>query len=109
MISVTVFVSLSQGECLNTAVTSYDPSTDTWSSFPVPLLDEKRSSHLVVVVPGEVCDAFSDFKHTYEGTAAVVIGGFSGDNLDPDDVLSSVEIFGCPEEESVPPLAELPM
>ena len=63
----------------------------------------------MVSVPGEVCDLFSDFEHTYEGTAAVIVGGFAGDFITPNAVLNSTEIFGCPEEEAVPALPDFPM
>ena len=58
-------------------------------------------------IPGEVCDNFSPYKHVFEDTAALIVGGFEGDNINPSQIQNASWIYGC----DVPtvPLPDFPL
>ncbi len=102
------------GNCEFRGVEQYDVDTDMWINIGEMI--QTRTFHEVVEVPVSFCE-FSSNSVFETDTAAMVIGGiYDVDivDLNPDDpqgemqVLSSVEIYGCPGMEDTMPVENFP-
>ena len=82
-------------DCRRSGVSQYNPEDDAWHSLGDMLMDRRYQE--VIEVPRSVCNRMRPNLVIPRKTAALVIGGY-WDN----QVLDSVELFGCEySEESV--------
>ncbi len=100
------------GNCEFTGVEQYDVTTNKW--IHIGKMIQTRTFHEVVEVPVSFCD-FSSNSVFETDTAAMIIGGIynidsadNPDNLQEMEVLSSVEIYGCPGLEDTMVVEDLP-
>ncbi len=90
-----------EGECLHKDVLQYNSARDEWNVIGELLHHRGLSTY--AEVPAAYCDV-TRFEEPDTRSAALIIGGIQDVNVPSGEanILSSVELFGCPNSRSIP-------